>query len=384
VNAAELIARTDIPAPQFAVDGLVPLGGVTVLAGPEKSGKSWFLAELLMAVADGRPVCGHWSVPLAGDALYISNEDTDGSLRDRLMQLYGARGTAPSERLEVATEWPEADEGGIEQLDEWLSDFPGCRVVAIDIMRKFLPLGTPYSHHVDARKIDRMSTLADRHEIGLVCVTHMDKNSKPSDAAWRDRIQGSKGITAAARALHGIWRPDDGDEGVLRVTGKTVRAQTVTMAFDGRTGIWTVQDAAEDATAGQGTQEPATPRSRILDAVRMRPGALARDISADVGQRHDSARQLLWKMVRDGELVRTEGLYWTPEQHAAAEALARADDRDQLPLPGTDDAPVTKPLPPTPAELHMAPAAVAERQRARERRARDAALAQATRSAPRR
>lgn len=68
------------PAPRFLVEGLVPIGNVTLLAAARKVGKSTLLTELAVTVAQrGGQWCG-FTVPKAacnGFAVYLAGEDTD-------------------------------------------------------------------------------------------------------------------------------------------------------------------------------------------------------------------------------------------------------------------------------------------------------------------
>jgi RecA-family ATPase len=69
--------------PRFAVDGLVPRGGVTVLAGRPKHGKSWFALDLALGVGTGIAVLGDVACA-KGPVLYLALEDSPYRMRGRV------------------------------------------------------------------------------------------------------------------------------------------------------------------------------------------------------------------------------------------------------------------------------------------------------------
>ena len=83
VDAQELLL-TPLDDPGFIVEDLIP-GGVTVIAGDEKSGKSWMMLLLATCIATGQDFLGH---PVKqGAVLYLSLEDTYVRLQRRLFNL---------------------------------------------------------------------------------------------------------------------------------------------------------------------------------------------------------------------------------------------------------------------------------------------------------
>ena len=71
VDAQELL-MAPIDRPQFLVEDLIP-GGVNVIAGDEKTGKSWMMLHLALCIAKGEDFLGH---PVRqGNVIYLSLED---------------------------------------------------------------------------------------------------------------------------------------------------------------------------------------------------------------------------------------------------------------------------------------------------------------------
>ena len=80
VDAQELLL-TPLDVPPFLVEDIVP-GGVNIIAGDEKSGKSWLMLLLAVCIATGQDFLGHHVDQ--GKVLYLSLEDTFSRLQQRL------------------------------------------------------------------------------------------------------------------------------------------------------------------------------------------------------------------------------------------------------------------------------------------------------------
>ena len=81
---AETLLSTPMSKTMFIVDGLISQG-VNVISGASKIGKSWLMLWLGLQVAQGNSI---WGLPtLHCDVLYLSLEDTQRRIKDRLYNL---------------------------------------------------------------------------------------------------------------------------------------------------------------------------------------------------------------------------------------------------------------------------------------------------------
>ena len=81
---AETLLSTPMSKTMFIVDGLISQG-VNVISGASKIGKSWLMLWLGLQVAQGNSI---WGLPtLQCDVLYLSLEDTQSRIKDRLYNL---------------------------------------------------------------------------------------------------------------------------------------------------------------------------------------------------------------------------------------------------------------------------------------------------------
>ncbi len=84
VPIAELLAQPAAPA-EHLVDGLLPLEGISVIAGRPKVGKTVFCRNLAAAVARGAPFLGRPTTP--GPVLYASLEDGQRAVAEHFRRI---------------------------------------------------------------------------------------------------------------------------------------------------------------------------------------------------------------------------------------------------------------------------------------------------------
>src|SRR5215217_7087679 len=166
------LRNKEFPPISWAVPGVLP-AGVTLFGGREKMGKSWLAFGLCIAVATGGVALGKMAVE-PGDALYLSLEDPERRLHKRIRRL--ADDDADLSRLHIATEWKPADRGGVEDLDAWLSANRGCRLVAVDTLKRIRHRSSgkrnPYEEDYEA--VQPFATLAAKHNVALVILHHLN------------------------------------------------------------------------------------------------------------------------------------------------------------------------------------------------------------------
>ena len=126
---ADTLLYQPLDKPSFIVDGLIPTG-LSLFCGAQKIGKSWLMLKLCLCVSEGKPL---WELPTTpGDVLYLCLEDTFYRIQDRLFRL----ADEASERLHFAVASCKLTDGLVGQLEDYLKERPGTRLIVIDTLQK--------------------------------------------------------------------------------------------------------------------------------------------------------------------------------------------------------------------------------------------------------
>jgi RecA-family ATPase len=178
-SAAELQTMT-FPPLKFILPDLVP-EGATLLVSRPKLGKSWLVLDVAIATAAGRFTLGTLK-PAAGDVLYLALEDGRRRLQRRITKVLPTFSITWSQNLEIATEWPRADQGGLADIEGWLKAHPNARLVIIDTLAQFRKLSTGKGqlYPEDYAAISGLQKLASTYNVGIIIVHH-DRKSEADD-----------------------------------------------------------------------------------------------------------------------------------------------------------------------------------------------------------
>jgi hypothetical protein len=301
ITAADLMAMTFEPT-RWVVPGVLP-EGLSLLAGKPKKGKSWMALGMCEAVAVGGVAFGTRRVE-QGDTLYLALEDNTKRLQKRLRKVLDGR--AAPEKMHLHTAWPRLDEGGAEQLDEWLTEHPDTRLVVIDTLAKIRkPAGGANIYAEDYAALELLLPLAAKHGVAIVVVHHLRKMAA---ADPMDEISSSTGLTAGVDGFL-ILRRAPGSKGpTLYVDGRDIEEPTeYALRWNMNTATWTIEG---DAEAVHLSRE----RGDILLTLNRSPEPMTPKEVADVtpGGTHSSVKKLMWTMLGDGQLIKDDKGSYSP------------------------------------------------------------------------
>lgn len=297
-RTAQQLMNTVFPQQRWIIPDVLP-EGLTLLAGSPKAGKSWMMLDLLLATAMGGMALGSFSAT-AGEAVYLALEDSFRRLQDRLRLLLD--GEAPA-GLHLITEWQRLDQGGVEALDQWLSEHPHVRLVVIDTLQKVRPPQKPQGniYAEDYASVAGLKALAERHNVAIVLVHHLRK-AKGRDPL--ERVSGSTGLTGVVDAVWIMERQRGAQTAKLFVTGRDVVEQELQLTWDEDTARWSASCAARPPERSQA-------RQAILDALTEAGGPMTpAKLAEKLGRDRNPVKAMMWKMQNSGELtVDAQGRY---------------------------------------------------------------------------
>jgi hypothetical protein len=300
ITTAQKILETEYPEPRWAVKGLIPQG-VTFIAGPPKLGKSIFALNIAVAVAEGGRALSHFEVE-PGSVLVLALEDGERRIQARLRQLTGGK---VSSRLEIATEWPRLDQGGLEAIDAWIALHPDARLILVDTLKMIRPTTNGHNRNaydVDYEAIQPLTKIASQRV--PLCIIHHTRKAIAEDPLAT--VSGSYGLTGAADGVLVLNRRRNRSDATLSVIGRDVEEQELALEFKPEICLWSVLGKADDVKRSNERQD-------ILDLFAqsgepMAPGAIAELLDKP----GNAVRFLLFKMKEAGEIKLFGSRYQLP------------------------------------------------------------------------
>jgi len=302
-TAAALRTMTFAPlkyiVPELIVEGCV------LLAGRPKVGKSWLALEVGLAVAAGRYCLGERK-PERGRVLHLALEDGDRRMQRRITKVLPTFGGEWPEAFDYATQWPRADQGGIDEIEQWCDKHADARLVVIDVLAKLrAPSQSKRSvYEQDYAALSKLQELATRRSITILVVHHTRKGEADDPV---EEISGTLGLSGAADAFLVLKKSSAG----ATLTGRCRDTEDVDLAvqFSRETCRWIILgDAAQVQRSDQ--------RARVLAALENAPDGLSvLAIMAETQLRNRNAADLLLsKMAAAGEITRVKrGVYCLPQ-----------------------------------------------------------------------
>lgn len=294
-SASDLQSK-EFPELRYAVDGYIA-EGVTLLVGKPKIGKSWMALDLAVAVATGELALGNIKCT-QGSVLYCALEDNQRRLQRRMRELFGDTGKWPPD-LHIALEAKRLNEGLIEDLDVWISAYKPALVI-IDTFAKVRPVsGRDSGYEADYAALSPLQELAGERGVAILIVHHLRK--MPGDDPF-DMVSGSTGLTGAVDAALILQRGQQG----TTLYGRGREIEEIEHAVEFERGRWRVLG---DAVEVRRSQERSVILAVLADAADpMGP----KDIADALGKPENNIRQLLYKMLNDGEVKKTtRGRYYS-------------------------------------------------------------------------
>lgn len=226
IDAEELMATPYAPK-NFIVADMLP-EGLTLLCGPYKIGKSWFVLQLCLCVALGRMFLGHNII--SSDVLYLALEDTFARVKDRVARLTEECPTNLRFAVQAGSLGGELEE----QLVNHKTQYPETKLVVIDTLQKVRGASDPKAgsptYGKDYADIGSLKKLADDLGIAIVLVHHLRKTQDKDDPF--NEISGTTGLMGAADTVLLLKKVNRGtDTTFLYLTGRDIEFRAMAIEF---------------------------------------------------------------------------------------------------------------------------------------------------------
>lgn len=296
------LQQEQLPETKWAIDPILP-EGVTILGGKPKLGKSWLALALMAAIASGGAALGQYPVE-RGEVLYISLEDNKKRLQKRTNTFLSRVSASPD--FYYATSWERIDQGGLDDLREWIDEHPRARLICIDTWARFKPKlvgsrGHQYDEDYDA--LQPLQSLAGEKGVSILVIDHMRKMESEDPL---DMISGSVGKTGAVDGFLLLYRKRGETDARLFVIGRDIEEeQELLLTFDQHCASWTVKGNATDTTIAS-TPE----RQAILDLLLISEQSLsARSIAERLDRNIHTIRELLKRLRAEEKITLQNNAY---------------------------------------------------------------------------
>jgi hypothetical protein len=304
-TALVLLKREFQPIAWVIVKILPP--GIYILAAAPKVGKSWLIMQAGLGIASKGDFLGFQCV--RGDVLYLALEDNERRMQRRLRaQGADALDAESLQRFHYKTKWPRLNEGGAEALDQWITEHPATRLVAIDLLENFRAprqaKTDPYSQDYEALKAVRELT-RKYPAIAFVFVHHTRKMNATDPL---DEISGTQGIAGSADGVLVLKRPRGNDRGELHVIGRDIEDDgAYAVDFNKMNCKWEMVGEASKVETSAG-------RAAVFGALLALKGtATLTEIAMQSGKSKQYVFQLLGELVDRGSVTKAaKGRYEIP------------------------------------------------------------------------
>lgn len=317
---AKELYQADFPREEWPIDQIIPQG-LSVLAAPGKTGKSFMVLQMGMAITHGRPFLGQKTKK--GPVIYAALEDSFAALKDRMISVFPDMSEL-SDDFHMLTEFPRLDEEGLGYLTSMIEKIKPVLCV-FDTWVKVKPVGKSKRdenvYESDSRFSSEIKKVADRYGTAILLLTHFHKGGGQRKD-WLEAITGSLGLVGVADQLLAIERERNAITGILKRAGrKLVDSEEIGMNWINPG--WEFCGNAQEML--QSTQ-----RQEILSVVKEAGEPVSARYAAEMlGKNQNTVKNLMRKMVKAGTLnVTSQGRYFPNDGYTDRRFPKEEDSRD--------------------------------------------------------
>ena len=193
-----MVTAADYAAPKvtWLIDGLIPMGMLSMVAGKDGMGKSLLTMEVAKATVTGEPLLGKFQPRTRGRALLLLMDDPDSVIEDRLLVM-GLKRDDIDVPQDISTENPMALLRYIYKLAQ---DQPYA-VIVIDCLYVLLPDRANAQNDAGQMRplLMLLNTIAQKTGAAVILIHHFKKNEAV--------IAGSFATSAALKVILTVAKP---------------------------------------------------------------------------------------------------------------------------------------------------------------------------------
>jgi len=195
----------DPDAPPWRVPGLLPDGGLAVMAGEGGDGKGWWALMVADAVSSGEPFLREFRTEGAGLVLYVDGERGRRYMAARVKDLSRAMGRRPNVLFQFRPRKLDSD---------WLADLVKAHrpaLLIVDSLSRLLPPGTKDTDNAAMSEVlGALRDIAERFACCVLVIHHFKKRGEFSDNRPVARVRGATSIVNVADVVIATAKTRDG------------------------------------------------------------------------------------------------------------------------------------------------------------------------------
>lgn len=225
---------------KYVVEEWLPTG-TYLIGGAPKSGKSFLMMQLSIAVATGNAL---WNFQTSkGRVLYFALEDTYRRLHLRLSSI---EEPCDLSNLHFITMAEKVKDGLLVQINDYIDNFQDTLLVIIDTIHYVRE--KPSGKHIYAEDYELMTqlkTISDSRDVALILVTH---TRKEGDDDPINMITGTTGMTGGGDGNFVLQKRKGVDNGaILAITNRDTPSYEFLLEFDSISCQWNLVKRDENS-----------------------------------------------------------------------------------------------------------------------------------------
>lgn len=222
---AKWLTDQELKPVEFIVEDFLPVG-LNIIVAPPKFGKSYFVLDLCLAVAQGKRFLGHKTKK--SDCLYLALEDSQNRLQSRILQLE-EKCNVP-EGLKMATKINNLANGFRSDIEAILKQHPDIKLIVVDTLQLIRggSSGREGAYSGDYREMAQIKAISMEKNVSILLVHHDKKESNPDDPFAN--ISGTNGIAGSMDTMFVLSKEKRmDDQAFLHITGRDVEQSALVM-----------------------------------------------------------------------------------------------------------------------------------------------------------
>jgi hypothetical protein len=298
VSTLGQICRTEFPPLRWFVRSMIPVG-FSILAAPAKTGKSFFVLQMAVAVAESLPFLRQRTSQ--AECLYLCLEAGPRGLKARL-EKNKLSTLAGIEGIHVVTELGKSDALGF--IEYFKGEHPALGLVVVDVLARVRPPqpnGPQYGS--EYQELTPWRELAERLDVAVIGVTHVRK-SPSENGDFLDETYGSGAMSGVPNGIIQIKRPRGSQKTVMKASFRDAPDFEAVLCFDKETCVFSMTD--EDVQEASMSPE----RKNILTLLKEKGLMRLADIAQAVESPSSSVSNMLAKMAAEGLVSKTRRGTW--------------------------------------------------------------------------